>query len=285
MITGGTGFFGRQFVSDIMQDSNFTRVCIYSRNEHAQAEMRHRFLDDPRLRWFIGDVRDPGRLRRAAASVDVVVHAAALKRVEVGRYNPDEMVRTNVSGAENVIEACMEAGVSKAVLVSTDKAVEPVNTYGKTKAVAEDLFLNANEMSPKGSTRFAVARYGNVWGSTGSVVPTWQGLIQHGAASVPVTDPDCTRFFMRAEQASHLILNLIQDMKGGEVAVPDLPAYRLGDLAEAMNTQPRVTGLPEWEKRHESMRIGETSEHAERMSVDELRGELEAAGYKAREAA
>jgi len=279
LITGGTGFFGKGFVTHLLKQSDFDRICIYSRGEHSQAIMREELLDDPRLRWFIGDVRDRDRLTRACRGVDTLVHAAALKRVEVGVYNPEEMVRTNIDGAMNVISACMDANINQAVLVSTDKAVEPINTYGKTKAVAEDLFINANEVAGRFGTKFAAARYGNVWCSTGSVVPKWYEALKRGSTRLKVTDPDCTRFFMHRQEASLLILNLVQHMSRGEIRTPDLPAYRLGDLAEAFGAEMDVIGLPDWEKKHESMVIGETSETARRMSVDELRVELARAGY------
>jgi UDP-N-acetylglucosamine 4,6-dehydratase len=265
LITGGTGSFGRAFVRQWSGD----RICIYSRGEHTQAQMRDEFRDDPRIRWFIGDVRDRDRLRRAMNGVEVVVHAAALKRIEVGAYNPIEMCKTNIDGAVNVIEAAHDAGVAKVVALSSDKAFQPVSPYGFSKALAESLFLSSNH----GATRFAVTRYGNVAGSAGSVIPRWQQLV-HSGLPVPVTDPECTRFWMTLGEAVELVANTIRSMKGGELAIPDLPAYRLGDLAEAMGAYWKVTGLPAWEKKHESMREGMSSEHAHRMSVAEIREAL-----------
>lgn len=229
--------------------------------------MADEFGDD-RLRFFIGDVRDVARLRRAFAGVDVLVHAAALKRIEVGFYNPSEMVQTNIVGAMNVIEAAMDARVKKVVALSTDKAYQPISPYGQSKALAETLFRNAYR-SERGPV-FAVTRYGNVWGSQGSVVPKWRDCLRI-SDTVPVTDPDCTRFFMTMPEAVDLVVNTIVTMKGGELQIPTLPAYRLGDLAEAMGAKMKITGLPEWEKKHEGMCDGNTSDVARRMTVGELR--------------
>lgn len=249
------------------------RIAIYSRGEHCQAEMAKQLelLDkDKRLRFFIGDVRDRDRLKRAFTGIDFVIHAAALKRIEVGRYNPIEMVKTNVDGAVNVIEAANDAGVKKVVALSTDKAWQPISPYGQSKALAESLFRNAY----CGKTIFAVCRYGNVWKSQGSVVPHWQNLIDQGCSSVPVTDPECTRFFMPMDEAIDFVLETSRDMQGGELFIPPLPAYRLGDLAEAMGAGMEIIGLPGWEKKHEGMALGMTSDVAPRMSLDELRAAL-----------
>lgn len=272
LITGGTGFLARGIVRYLLADG-CERICVYSRGEFAQALMRRQFDDDRRIRWMIGDVRDQAKLERVMESVQCVVHAAALKRIEVGAYNPDEMVKTNVDGSINVIEAARRAGVQKVLLVSSDKAFEPVSPYGQTKALAESLFLTANTMFPDGP-RFAVVRYGNVWNSTGSIVPTWRELIAGGAQAVPVTHPNCTRFFMRLDEAVALVMETMRSMTGGEVKVPVLPAYRVGDLAEAMGAKMHVGKLPEHEKMHESMALGNCSLNARRMSVPELRAEL-----------
>lgn len=250
------------------------RVCVYSRGEHSQALMRDEFKHDERLRWFIGDVRDIHRLRRAMAGCDVVVHAAALKRIEVGFYCPDEMVKTNVIGAMNVVEAASQAGVSKVIGLSTDKAWGGgVSPYGQTKALAESLFLSADSMFS--GPRYAVVRYGNIWRSNGSVVPKWLKAKEAGEIHVKVTDPDCTRFFLRIEGAVQLVLDTIKTMEGGELIIPeDLPAYRVGDLVEAMGLRAHVTGLPAWERKHEGMRDGLTSDIARRLTVEDLRLEL-----------
>lgn len=286
LITGGTGTFGRAFVTRLLRETlddvaanfYFDRICIFSRGEHAQAAMRAEFHDSPRLRWFIGDVRDRDRLRRAMEGVGVVVHAAALKRIEVGHYNPIEMVRTNVGGAVNVIEAAKDApgeigSVSRRVVfLSSDKAYAPVSAYGYSKALAESLFLA--EQPRDFGPRFAVTRYGNVAGSAGSVIPRWRAMIAEGATEVPVTDPECTRFWMSVEQATSLVRHTILNMEGGELVIPELPAFRLADLAAAMGVGMRVTGLGNWEKKHESMREGLSSDTARRMTVDEIKRRL-----------
>lgn len=205
------------------------------------------------------------------AGCDLVVHAAALKRIEVGHYNPVEMLKTNVDGAVNVVEAAQDAGVAKVVALSTDKAYQPVSAYGLSKAMAESLFIAANNTTGWRGPRFAICRYGNIWRSTGSVVPIWQQLIRAGATSVPVTDPECTRFFMRIEEAVQLVLETARTMRGGELAIPALPAYRLGDLAAALNVGMDIKGLPAWEKRHESMAPGNSSDVAPRLTIDDLR--------------
>ncbi len=279
LITGGSGAFGTAFVHDLL-DRYYARrparIVVFSRGEFRQSVMAKEFGNAPELRFFIGDVRDRDRLRRAMRGIAVVVHAAALKRIEVGHYNPVEMVKTNVLGAVNVIEAAQDAGVEKVVALSSDKAFEPVSPYGTSKAMAESLFLSSNNTSGWSGPRYSVCRYGNVWNSTGSVVPTWRSILLAGRDTVPVTDPDCTRFFMRMGEAINLVCRTIESMKGGEIAIPELPAYRLGDLAEAMGAKMQVTGLPAWEKKHESMAAGNSSDLARRMSVEELRQELEA---------
>lgn len=255
LITGGSGFFGRAFARHMLK-VGCERVCIYSRGEYAQYLMRREFNDDDRLRFFIGDVRDKDRLRRAMDGVDVVIHAAALKRVEVGEYNPDELVKTNVLGAINVIEASMDARVRGVVALSTDKAAAPHNAYGTSKLMAEKLFLNANNVSGVGGTRFAVTRYGNVAGSTGSVIPTWRKLAAEGLP-LKVTDPDCTRFWMTIDEAVELVHSAIFE---STLLVPNLPAYRLGDLAailqdcgDGTSVACETIGMQEGEKKHEAM--------------------------------
>lgn len=275
LITGGTGFLARGLVRQLLKDG-CERICVYSRGEFSQSQMRRAFGNDPRIRWFIGDVRDRDRLELAMERVQWVIHAAALKRIEVGAYNPSEMVKTNVLGSQNVIDAARAQDVAKVLLVSSDKAFEPVSPYGQSKALAESLFLTANNIYPHGP-RCAVVRYGNVWKSTGSVVPLWQEMIAAGARKVPVTDPHATRFFMRLEEAVDLVLNTLITMKGGEVMVPWLPAYRVGDLVAALGVEMDVIGMPEHEKKHEQMRAGLSSDAARRMSVEELRDALERA--------
>lgn len=275
LITGGTGSFGKAFTKHLLKATEYGRICIYSRGEHAQASMREELGDPPSVRWMIGDVRDGERLKRAARDVDIIVHAAALKRIEVGNYNPDEMVKTNILGTMNVIEAALANRVSQVIGLSSDKAFQPVSPYGQSKALAESLLLAANTMHGAHGPRFAITRYGNVWGSAGSVVPKWRDLIAKGAERLPVTDPQCTRFFMTMDQAVELVWNLLLKMRGGEVEIPTwLPAYSLGDLAEAFDMPITITGLPAWEKKHEAMCKHCFSCMARRMSVEELRGWL-----------
>lgn len=276
LITGGSGAFGTAFVRRLLTRDDDRRIAIYSRSEHRQAEMARELQPlDPgeRLRFFIGDVRDHERLRRAMEDIQVVIHAAALKRIEVGWYNPLEVKKTNIDGAANVIEAAHDAGVSKVVALSSDKAFEPISPYGTSKAFAESLFLAANNARGRSGPRFAIVRYGNVWNSTGSVVPTWRAILRT-SDTVPVTDPECTRFFMTMDEAVDLVLKTVETMKGGEIVIPRLPAYRLGDLADAMGAKMEIRGLPEFEKRHESMAAGNSSDRARRMTIAELKREL-----------
>ena len=279
LITGGTGSFGQAFAKHLLDhEKQFTRIAIYSRSEHKQADMSAKFIegDDPRLRFFIGDVRDLARLRRAFDGIDAVIHAAALKRIEVGYYNPEEMVKTNIFGSMNVIEAAKDAGVKKVIFLSSDKAWQPISPYGQSKALAETLFLNANNARGKNGPLFAVCRYGNVWGSAGSVVPKWLQILET-SKSVPVTDPNCTRFYMSMQQAVNFVLDTIglmdQSFKAGEtmLRIPNLPAYRLGDLAAAMGAELDIKGLPIWEKMHEGMCEAFKSNNAKLLSVPDLK--------------
>jgi UDP-N-acetylglucosamine 4,6-dehydratase len=295
LITGGSGAFGTACAKRLIGTSALPdRVVILSRGEYRQAEMARelkRYDKDMSLRFFIGDVRDRDRLRRAMEGIEVVIHAAALKRIEVGAYNPLEVKKTNIDGAANVIEAATDAKVQRVIALSSDKAFEPVSPYGTSKAFAESLFLAANNTRGWDGPRFAVVRYGNVWNSTGSVVPTWRKIIEETRKMavgpkmidgqpneilpiVPVTDPECTRFFMTMDQAVELVLHTAMSMNGGETVIPHLPAYRLGDLATAMSAGMEIKGLPEWEKLHESMGPGNSSDKARRMTVDELREAL-----------
>lgn len=285
LITGGSGTFGTAFARRLLSvNDGPQRIVIFSRGEHRQAEMARKLEHlDTRgaLRFFIGDIRDGDRLRHAVAGIDVIIHAAALKRIEVGAYNPLEVKKTNIDGAANVIDAAMNGDIGyppchmprKVIVLSSDKAFEPVSAYGTSKAFAESLFLAANNTRGHNGPLFSVVRYGNVWCSAGSVVPTWRRILETND-TVPVTDPECTRFFMTMDQAVDLVLTTAGTMQGGEIAIPDLPAYRLGDLAEAMGAKMDVRGLPDYEKRHESMGPGNSSDKARRMTVDELREAL-----------
>lgn len=278
LITGGTGFLGRALVKELLQRGT-ERICIFSRDEAKQAAMRAQIQDpDARLHFFIGDVRDRQRLTRAMHGVQTVIHAAALKRVEVGEYNPGEMVKTNVLGTMNVIEAAFDVmGIHTAprvVYISSDKACQPLNAYGASKLMGEKLVLGAHNTRGRYGPILSAVRYGNVAGSTGSVIPTWRAAIREGKGGYWITEPDATRFWMTVEQAVNLVLDVAENSEGGKLHVPDLPAYRLGDLAIAMDLpRPvRVTGLEPGEKAHERMlEYGPDSEHVRRMTIDELR--------------
>lgn len=278
LVTGGSGAFGNAFIYYLLGlQAPPRRIVVYSRGEYRQFLMSQELgpLDtEQRLRFMIGDVRDRDRLRRALEGVEIVVHAAALKRIEVGQYNPLEMVKTNIGGAMNLVEAAQDAGVKKVIALSSDKAYQPVSPYGLSKALAESVFLEANNTTGATGPRFSICRYGNVWNSTGSVVPIWRKMMADGMEPVPITDPECTRFFMRMQEAVDLVLDTIKTMRGGEIAIPSLPAYRLGDLALAMSIKTKVIGLPIWEKMHESMSAGNSSDLARRMTVEELYDEL-----------
>ena len=277
LITGGTGYLGHGLVRRLLELGH-ERVRVYSRGEFSQFKMAQAFVGSwlgkpgvpPRLAFFVGDVRDQDRLERAMHGISIVIHAAALKRIEVGHYNPDEMVKTNVLGTMNVIEAARRAGVERVVFVSSDKAFAPVSPYGTSKALAEQLVLAANRQSL--GPRYVVCRYGNVAGSTGSVIPTWRARIAAGEP-IRVTNPDCTRFWMTLEQAVELVLEAFTTDE--DLLIPQLPAYRLGDLASAMVAPGgRIlypTGLAAWEKQHESMAEGNSSDRARRLHIEELR--------------
>ena len=254
LITGGTGSFGKSFVRRILADFDPRRVVIYSRDELKQYEARQLLDNDPRLRWFIGDIRDEHRLRRAMHDVDYVVHAAALKQVDTAEYNPFEFVRTNIIGSQNVIEASIDAGVKKVVALSTDKASSPLNLYGATKLAADKLFQSGNHYAAGYETRFSVVRYGNVMGSRGSVVPFFRGLAERGE-SLPITDERMTRFWITLPEAVQFVIDSFDRMNGGELYVPRIPSTRILDIAEAVapGAAHHVVGIRPGEKLHEEM--------------------------------
>jgi UDP-N-acetylglucosamine 4,6-dehydratase len=264
LITGGTGSFGRSFTATALARHRPRKLIVFSRDELKQHEMRIAGFDDPRLRYFIGDVRDVDRLRRAMSGVDVVVHAAALKQVPACEYNPIEAVLTNVMGAKNVIDAALDRGVGKVVAISTDKAVNPVNLYGATKLVAEKLFVQANAYRGRGPTRFSCVRYGNVVASRGSVIPLF--LEQRKSGKLTVTDRRMTRFWITVEQGVDLVLRAIERMHGGEVFVPRIPSMNIMDLAQALAPDCRVehVGIRPGEKLHEVL----ISEDESRQTVE-----------------
>ncbi|WP_030174380.1 UDP-N-acetylglucosamine 4,6-dehydratase (inverting) [Spirillospora albida] len=254
LITGGTGSFGKAFVRHALDHLDPRRIVVFSRDELKQYEMRQKFDDDPRLRWFIGDIRDPVRLRRAMHGVDHVVHVAALKQVDTAEYNPFEYVQTNVVGSHNVVDAAIDCGVKRVVALSTDKASSPINLYGATKLVADKLFVSANHYAAAHETRFCVVRYGNVMGSRGSVIPFFRRLAERGE-SLPITDKRMTRFWITLDQAVRFVVDSFAMMDGGELYVPRIPSMRLVDLAEAIAPDCVVheIGVRPGEKLHEEM--------------------------------
>lgn len=247
LVTGGTGSFGKAFVSRVLKDQNPKKVIVFSRDELKQWEMAQT-VQDERVRFFLGDVRDRDRLYRAFDGVDVVVHAAALKQVVAAEYNPVEAIKTNVMGAVNVIDAAIDRNVEKVVALSTDKAVNPVNLYGATKLCSDKLFAAANHYSGVHRTRFAIVRYGNVIGSRGSVVPVF--LAAKGS-EVAVTDPRMTRFWITLPQAVQFVLDSLGRMQGGEIFVPKIPSMKIVDLATSLGCTYKVTGIRPGEKLHE----------------------------------
>ncbi|MEZ4365058.1 MAG: UDP-N-acetylglucosamine 4,6-dehydratase (inverting) [Kofleriaceae bacterium] len=253
LVTGGTGSFGQRFARTLLERHRPKRLVIFSRDELKQHEMRTRGFDDPRLRYFIGDVRDLDRLRRAMAGIDVVVHAAALKQVPACEYNPIEAVRTNVDGARNVIDAALDTGVARVLALSTDKAVNPVNLYGATKLVAEKLFVQANAYAGGRGTRLSCVRYGNVVGSRGSVVPLFREQAKSGV--VTVTDERMTRFWITLDQGVAYVIRCLEQMHGGEVFIPKLPSVRLTELAAVVAPGARIdhVGIRPGEKLHEAL--------------------------------
>lgn len=262
LITGGTGSFGRAFLKHLLRELGPKKAIVFSRDELKQHEMRVGGFSDPRLRYFIGDVRDVARLRRAMHGVDVVIHAAALKQVPACEYNPMEAVRTNVDGARNVIDAALDCGVSRVMALSTDKAVNPVNLYGATKLVAEKLFVQANAYRGEGPTRLSCVRYGNVVGSRGSVVPLF--VEQRREGKVTVTDPRMTRFWITLNQAVRFVVSAVERMRGGEIFVPKIPSTGIMDLVEALapGCEVEKIGIRPGEKLHEVLLSREESRHA-----------------------
>lgn len=254
LITGGTGSFGKKYTETILSRYQPNKVIIFSRDELKQFEMAQRY-DSPAMRWFIGDVRDAARLKEAMRDVDFVIHAAALKQVPAAEYNPMECIKTNIHGAENVIQAALSNGVGKVIALSTDKAANPVNLYGATKLASDKLFVAANNMVGNRPTRFAVVRYGNVVGSRGSVVPFFRRLIAEGATDLPITHAEMTRFMITLQQGVDFVLRNFERMYGGEIFVPKLPSMRMVDLARALapGLAHRIVGIRPGEKLHEVM--------------------------------
>ena len=262
LITGGTGSFGNHFVDYVLAHYQPKKLIIYSRDEFKQFHMRNRLMEhDTIMRYFIGDVRDEARLRRALDGVDCVVHAAAMKQVPACEYNPNEAIKTNIHGAMNVIEAALDMGVERVVALSTDKAVNPVNLYGGTKLVSDKLFIAANAYSGSKNTRFSIVRYGNVAGSRGSVIPFFRELVQAGETELPITDFEMTRFWISLEQGVELVIKALAESKGGETFIAKIPSFKITDLAKAIlpNCTMREVGIREGEKLHEVMITKEDS--------------------------
>jgi UDP-N-acetylglucosamine 4,6-dehydratase len=254
LITGGTGSFGQQYVDTLLRRYKPKRLVILSRDELKQYEMQQKF-SDPVMRYFIGDVRDEDRLKQAMRGIDYVIHAAALKHVPAAEYNPMECIKTNIHGAQNVIEAALENNVEKVIALSTDKAAIPINLYGATKLASDKLFVAANNIAGSRKTRFAVVRYGNVVGSRGSVVPYFKKLIKEGATSLPITDTRMTRFWITLQQGVDFVLKNFQRMHGGEIFVPKIPSIHITDLAESISPgiDINIIGIRPGEKLHETM--------------------------------
>lgn len=254
LVTGGTGSFGKKFIKILLKKYRPQKVIVYSRDELKQFEMQQVFKEEC-MRFFIGDVRDEARLCHAMYKTDYVVHAAALKQVPAAEYNPMECIKTNVQGAQNIINAAIECGVKKVIALSTDKAANPINLYGATKLCSDKLFTAANNMVGDRATRFSVVRYGNVVGSRGSVVPFFKKLVADGVKELPITDARMTRFWLKLEDGVEFVLKNFQRMQGGEIFIPKIPSMRIMDLAKAIapNLPTKIVGIRPGEKLHEVM--------------------------------
>lgn len=262
LITGGTGSFGNHFIQYVLQHYRPRKIVVYSRDEYKQFLMKSKFpTADVPIQYFIGDVRDGSRLRRAFYGVDYVIHAAAMKQVPTCEYNPNEAIKTNIMGAMNVIEAALDTDVKRVVALSTDKAVNPVNLYGGTKLVSDKLFIAANNYTGHSSTRFSIVRYGNVAGSRGSVIPFFRGLVQEGKTELPITDFEMTRFWISLEQGVQLVIKALTESKGGETFIAKIPSFKITDLARAIlpDCTMKEVGIREGEKLHEIMITKEDS--------------------------
>ena len=256
LVTGGTGSFGRAFVRGVLERApDIERLVVFSRDELKQFEMEHEFGTQgfDGLRFFLGDIREEKRIRRALEGIDTVIHAAALKQVPAAEYNPFEFIKTNILGAQNLVEACLDTGVQRVIALSTDKAAAPINLYGATKLCSDKLFTAANNIRGRRSTRFAVVRYGNVMGSRGSVIPFF--LERRKTGVLPITDPDMTRFNISLQEGVEMVLWALENTQGGEIFVPKIPSYRITDLAEAIGPECEkpVVGMRPGEKIHEEM--------------------------------
>ena len=254
LITGGTGSFGKKYTKILLEKYTPNKIIIYSRDELKQYEMAQEY-NDKCMRYFIGDVRDIDRLKKATKDVDLIIHAAALKHVPIAEYNPMECIKTNINGAQNVIDAAIENGVSKVIALSTDKAANPVNLYGATKLASDKLFVAANNLVGNQNIKFSVVRYGNVVGSRGSVIPFFKKLINDGIKELPITDEKMTRFFITLEDGVNFVLKNFERMQGGEIFIPKIPSMKIVDMAKALapNLPHKIIGIRAGEKLHEIM--------------------------------
>ena len=264
LVTGGTGSFGHQFVSYVLEHYEPKKIIIYSRDEYKQFVMQNEYKNHPqadKLRFFIGDVRDKERLYRAFDGVDYVVHAAALKQVPSCEYNPMEAVMTNINGAMNIVDAALDCGVKRVVALSTDKEVNPINLYGGTKLVSDKLFIAANAYAGEKNVNFSIVRYGNVAGSRGSVIPFFRNIVANGGTSLPITDYRMTRFWISLEQGVELVIKALSEAKGGETFISKIPSFKITDLAQAIlpGCEMPEVGIREGEKLHEIMVTREDS--------------------------
>lgn len=267
LITGGTGSFGRAMTRKLLEESECHKVIILSRDEWKQWEMQHSdpIFNHPKIRYFLGDVRDTNRLARAFNEVNFIVHAAALKQVPAAEYNPSEFIKTNVLGGMNVIDQAINNKVEKVIALSTDKSVNPINLYGATKLCSDRLFVAGNSyVGSQGNPKLSVVRYGNVLGSRGSVIPLWKHMVESGTASLPITDKRMTRFWITLEQSVDFVITAFNEMRGGEIFIPKIPSMRIEDLALAIapNLPHTYSGIREGEKLHELMIGTDDSRHA-----------------------
>ena len=264
LITGGTGSFGKKFIERIFKISKPNKVIIYSRDEFKQSNLRKEYIKKnyTGIRYFIGDVRDKNRLKEALNGVDIAIHAAALKHIEIAEENPQESIKTNIIGTQNLIDACIEMKVKKMIALSTDKAANPINLYGATKLAAEKLVINSNILSSADSTSLSVVRYGNVINSRGSVIPYYKSLVNNGIFTLPLTDRDMTRFFITLEESVDFVISSITKMKGGEVFIPKMRSIKIADIGKALSPRIKfkIIGKRSGEKTHEMLCPQETSE-------------------------
>lgn len=270
LVTGGTGSFGQKFTRRLLDEYEFERLIIFSRDEFKQYTMKNELIKEygeekiKKLRFFIGDVKDKDRLQRAFYAVDYVIHAAAMKHVPICEYNPFEAIKTNIHGAQNVIDAALDQKVKKVVALSTDKAVNPINLYGGTKLVSDKLFVAANAYTASKETVFSIVRYGNVAGSRGSVIPLFKKIINEGVKSLPITDMRMTRFWITLDEGVDLVIKALKDSKGGETYISKIPSFNITDLARAIGGEEielEEIGIREGEKLHEIMVTTDDSSH------------------------